>query len=210
MHNCRETKELITELLLDEDTGRPDEILTAELHRCAECRSEFEALNATLRITTRLKDISAPPETYWASYHAKLRQKLVNTNISDSHGPSLIVRLFRSSVRVPTPVAIAAIVVFAVLLPVRTPQQRSSQAPAIVRVPVEVPVVHEKIVTRVVYRDRRSRARSSKRLVNTSTVDGTFAKSRKPRNEDIPSLVGFKPTEEVKLTVIKGGSTNEK
>jgi len=39
----------------------------------------------------------------------------------------------------------------------------------------------------------------------------TFARSQKFPNEDIPpSLTGFKPTEEIKLTVIKGGFPNEK
>jgi hypothetical protein len=48
-------------------------------------------------------------------------------------------------------------------------------------------------------------------MTGASRVNGTFAKSQKPRSEEIPpSLAGFKPTEEVKLTVIKGGSTNEK
>ena len=41
--------------------------------------------------------------------------------------------------------------------------------------------------------------------------DGTFAKSQKPSTAEIPaSLNGFKPADEVKLTVIKGGSPYEK
>jgi hypothetical protein len=96
------------------------------------------------------------------------------------------------------------------LFAIRTARETTAPAPTIVHVPVEVPVFQEKIVTRVVYRERRSSPRSSKQLINAKD-DTTFAKSQKPLSEDIPpSLTGFKPAEEVKFTVIKGGSPNEK
>jgi hypothetical protein len=49
-------------------------------------------------------------------------------------------------------------------------------------------------------------------VIDSSRNDSTLAKSQKPpQNAELPtSLIGFKPTEEVKLTVIKGGSQNEK
>jgi len=69
-------------------------------------------------------------------------------------------------------------------------------------VPFEVPVVQEKIVTRVLYRDRvRKRNESS---TATSVVAKTQNEARPP------ALIGFKPLDEVKLTVIKGGSPDEK
>ena len=70
MHNCKETKERLTELALDEA------VLPAELNKCDECRAEFEALNATLRATSRLRETVAPSEDYWIGYHALLREKL--------------------------------------------------------------------------------------------------------------------------------------
>src|SRR5262249_22130600 len=76
MHNCSETKEQITELLLDGADRRPDEVLSKELRDCAECRSEFDALSATLRVTTRLREAAAPAESYWTGYHARLRQRV--------------------------------------------------------------------------------------------------------------------------------------
>ena len=91
MHNCSEVKEQITELLLDGADCRSDEVLSAELRRCAECRNEFDVLRATLRITKRSREFSAPTEDYWTNYHAKLRQNLVNVNaLSASHKPSRI------------------------------------------------------------------------------------------------------------------------
>ena len=200
MHDCKDTKEQLTELLLDGADWRSDEVLSAALRGCADCRNEFEALNATLRITTRSRELSAPTEDYWTSYHAKLRHKLSNINaLTKPDEPSLVERFFRFSIPVPAPVALALIIAFAVLVPVgiRAARKQTTQTPSVVHVPVEVqiPVVQEKIVTRVVYRERP--ARTSKRTSNAEPrVESTFAK--------------FKPTDEVKLTVIKGGSSYEK
>ena len=216
MHNCGETKEQITEFVLDGADRRPDEVLLAELRACAECRADFNALNATLRVTTRLRETPAPSEAYWSDYHAKLRHKLVNATAPNiqSNGESWLVRLFRASIPVPVPVAAALIIACAVLIPVAiraARRQQPPQAPSIVHMPVATPVVQERIVTRVVYRERRSSARSAKRIVETAKVESIFAKSQKPQNAEIPAtLTGFKPTEEVKLTIIKGGSQNEK
>jgi hypothetical protein len=103
-------------------------------------------------------------------------------------------------------IAGVALTVFAM----RRPEQPAAQPPMIVNVPVEVPVVQEKVVTRVVYRDRYSQSRTSRRAVDGTHTEDTFARSRKPGTEEIPaSLTGFKPTDEIKLTVIKGGVPNE-
>ena len=205
MHNCTETKERLTELVLD---GRPAE----DLNECAECRAEFEALNMTLRMTSRLSETAAPAESYWSGYHARLRQKLA-TAPSPSHaetqrrkeklGPLFeTMRLcVRTTVRVPLPLALAAIITCLALgvFAIRRPEQPVAQPPLLVHVPVEVPVVQEKVVTRVVYRDRRSSIKNSRRTINDAATESTFA-----------SLNGFKPTDEIKLTVIKGGTSYEK
>lgn len=217
MHDCRKTKEQITELVLDGTDDRADEVLSAELRACRDCRAEFEALSATLRITTRLKETAVPAESYWPGYHARLRQKLTNANVSSAHTSrrdSWLIQFFRSSVPVPLPVATALIIACSILVPIaiRTARRPITQAPTIVQVPVEVPVIQEKVVTRVVYRERRSPPGNSQQVINNAAnIGGPFARSQKPRTEDMPaSLIGFKPTEEVKLTVIKGGSANEK
>ena len=81
---------------------------------------------------------------------------------------------------------------------IRAAQQPSPQiqAPVVVHVPVEVPVIKERTVTQIVYRDRQKASKSAKRSAVAPAVENTFAQ--------------FKPTDEVKLTVIKGGSPNEK
>jgi hypothetical protein len=204
MHDCRETKEQITELLLDGIDGRQDEALRTELSRCRECRAEFDALSATLRITTRLREVATPAESYWAGYHARLRQKIHHSDFDAKAQrrkgiPASFFATLRLCVRttvpVPVPLIAAVVLVFAAI--VLGTKQPAPQTPSIVHVPVEVPVVQEKIVTRVVYRERRPPARTTKRPITSEPkVEGTFAK--------------FKPTDEVKLTVIKGGSQYEK
>ena len=205
MHDCRETKEQITELVLDGIDGRQDEVLLTELNSCAECRSEFDALRATLRMTTRLRETAAPAESYWVGYHARLREKIEHSaNGFDAKAqrrkaePTFFLAALRLCVRttvpVPASLIVAVVLAFAAigLIAIQRAKQPASQSPSIVHVPVEVPVIQEKVVTRVVYRERRSSARTSKRTSNTEPkVESTFAK--------------FKPSDEVKLTVIKGG-----
>lgn len=214
MHNCRETKERFTEMVLDGvDYG-------AELDECAECRTELAALNATLRMVRRVSE-TAPDESYWSGYHARLRQKLAtasNTSHAETQrrgeklGPLFATMWLcvRSSIAVPVPLAVAIIIACVALtvFALRPAKQPVAPLPSVVHVPVEVPVVQEKVVTRVVYRDRRSSSSTSRRPINDARAESTFARSRP--SGDIPSLTGFKPTDEVKLTVIKGGFPNEK
>ena len=215
MHNCREMKERLTELVLDEA------VLPAELSRCDECRAEFEALHATLRVTARLRETVAPSEDYWNGYHARLREKLFHAKAQRSKGDpvpffaplrlcgNLLLKFFKSSVPVPIPLGIAAVIVFT-LFALR-PSAAPPQNPIVVQVPVEVPVIHEKTVTQVVYRDRHPSSKHSKRTITAPSSESTFARSQKPQHDELPiNLTGFKPTDEVKLTVIKGGTPNEK
>jgi hypothetical protein len=216
---------------------RSDQAISAELSRCSECRSEFEAMSATLRLTNRLSETAAPAENYWPDYHLKLRQRLVNAQAEtatsrakaqrhkDELGPlfeplrpragtSLFARFLKTSVPVPLPLAVALIIAVALLIPIGMRAARKDvQQPnttTLVRVPVEVPVVQEKIVSRVVYRDRVV-VRATKRVSDATRAESTFAKSQGSQVEPMPaSLSGFKPSDEVKLTVIKGGVPNEK
>jgi hypothetical protein len=225
MHNCSETKDRLIEMVLD---GIDCE---AELDGCAECRTEFATLNATLRMTRRISETVTPPESYWTDYHARLRQKLV-TSAGISHAKaqrwgedakgdraSALRRFFsplrlsvRTAIPVPVPLVVLTILAFAALsiFAVRAARRPVSTNQVVVQVPVEVPVVQEKVITRVVYRDRRSPSTISRRTINNPQAESTFAKSRKPVAEEIPaSLTGFKPTEEIKLVVIKGGAPND-
>jgi hypothetical protein len=214
MHNCSNTKEQMIELLLD-DTDQPRDSLATELHACRECSAEFDSLTATLRITSRLKEMTRASENYWSSYHAGLREKLlcvVDGQRRGGHGGpprrSTLHALLKSSIRVPVPVAAAAVIVCLVVFSLwfRKSEQPASQNPLVVHVPVEVPVIQEKIVTRVVYKERRVQSKNPTRANRNPNVENTFARSETAE----PSLNGFKPADDAKLTVIKRASVYEK
>jgi hypothetical protein len=223
MHNCKETREQLTELLLDGD-GRAERVLDD----CEECRAEFEALAATLRMTARVRETVMPTEDYWIGYHAQLQSKLEGFHAKAQrlrHAKAqreelkpglgfifaslrqplrLCLKTFLRPVPVPLGIAVLAIGLVLALFAIRSAQQ--PQPPIVVQVPVEVPTIQEKVVTQVVYRDRWRVSKPTKRVVSDPTTENIFARSR-----EIPgTLSGFKPTDEVKLTVIKGGSPNEK
>jgi predicted anti-sigma-YlaC factor YlaD len=47
MHNCKATRELFTELLLDGVDHQPDKSLVTELNACPECFEEFGSVKET-------------------------------------------------------------------------------------------------------------------------------------------------------------------
>lgn len=195
MHNCKTIREQLTELLLD-GSDLPAS-LRAELRECAECRQEFRALKETLRLTTQLLETATPPNNFWPGYHARLREKLhaaqqPRIEPGQSRPQSWLTRIFTASIRVPVPVGLALLAIFAFLIfrnRVQPPE------PSIVHVPVEVPVIQEKTVERerVVYRDRPAKRPRQ-------------APAAPARNEPVTAgFEGFVPADEVKLTVLKGG-----
>jgi hypothetical protein len=157
-----------------------------------------------------------PADGYWPAYHARLEEKLLTIRVVDeassdsatfrSQSLAAVKQFFFSSVMVRTPVAASLLLLFAVSLAGLAWHSRTSErtaispsAPAVVHVPVRVPVVQEKIVTRVVYVTRKPGSRSRQTL-----------NRRAPANDaNAFSLLGFKPANDVKLTVIKGGPRDE-
>ena len=202
MHNCKEITERITELLLD--GADPRLSLATQLRECADCRAEFHRLKETLQLTTRLIETAAPPDNYWPGYHARLKERLHAAQqprvepgqYQDERQPSWLMRFFTTSIRVPVPVGLALVLLAAVAF-ISTRGSSVSVVHVPVEVPREVPVVQEKTVTQIVYRERPSRRSKTTRIA--------------PANDAaVASLDGFKPADEVKLTVIKGGTANEK
>jgi len=200
MHNCKKTRERFTELLLD--GADPRAVLGKELRECAECREEFGELSDTLRVTSRLLETATPPESYWPGYHARLKERLraaqqprVAPGQYHVETRWWLTRFFFSSIRVPVPVGLALIAIFglAFVFLLRVPEAEIS----IVHVPVEVPVTQEKTIERIVYRDKQPKKSRRTQLAP-------------PSDASVATLKGFEPAEEVKLTVIKGGSSNEK
>jgi hypothetical protein len=215
MHNCKANRETLIALALNP----PDQTqsLPAELETCAMCREEYAALRNSLRIAGQAKQSALPAESFWPGYHARLRQRLEAASQSavpsyafeEQHLRTRLGNLFTSSVRVPVPVAagllLFLIVSFAFALNSRRPT--NTPPPTVVTKTVEVLVpqetVRERVVTRVVYRERDRR--------QTDGAKANTVAARRNEPAEIPfSLVGFKPANEVKLTIIKGSSRDEK
>ena len=201
MHNCKTTRERLSELLLD--GVDPRTVLARDLRECAECREELGDLSETLRVTTRLIEAATPPNSYWPGYHARLKERLraaqqpriVPGQYDRVNSRSLLSRFFFSSIRVPVPAGLALLLIFglAIFFSFRVSEPELT----LVRVPIEVPVTHERIIERIVYREKQSK--KSRRTAVSVRHDSALA-----------TLQGFKPTDEVKLTVIKGGAANER
>jgi len=218
MHNCKATRERIHELALDGTNGAIAKDLTAELRECQACDREFNAVLETMRLVTRGLNMAAPAESYWPGYHARLEEKLRSAEVTREHKnvATRIGRLFPSFIMVRTPVAAAVLILLALSLvalawTARPPGARpsetvSSQPPSVVHVPVAGPVIREKIVTRVVYRPRNTVVRNGKQTPDAGVSDRSVVKNQATTP---PSLTGFKPTNEIKLTVIKGGLRDE-
>ncbi len=209
MHKCKANRETLIWLALN--LSDQTQSLPAELDRCAACREEYAALRTMLRVVDQTKQSALPAESFWPGYHARLRHRLemglparVASPAAAAH-INLITRLgnlFTSSVRVPIPLA-AALLVFlggSFVFALNSRRSLSAPTPIIVNRTVEVPVIQEKILEKIVTRfvgrerDRRQPASAS-----------ATARRHKESVAEIPiSLVGFKPENEVKLTIIKG------
>jgi hypothetical protein len=212
MHNCKATRETLIARALE--PSHQTQSLAAELETCATCREEYAALRTALRLADQAKQSALPGESFWPGYQARLRQNLIarsqpvgetRTNLI-----TLVRDLFMTSIRVPVPLA-AALLIFlggSLVFALNSRRSISVTPPVIVTKTVEVPVTREtirdKVVTRVVFRDRDRRPSSS------AAVATIKDQQTRPPAEAPISLVGFKPTNEVNLTVIKGSYRDDK
>jgi anti-sigma factor RsiW len=235
MHNCKLTRSSFIDLALGEIEPARATQLRAELNDCPGCHEEYESLRSTLHVSNQALRSAVPGEEFWPGYRTRLHAKLLASPaqqvesaderlaalapISLSSQMWLAIRkLATTSVRVPVPAALALLLVFGVFFFVLRGRQQVNVTPstpvALVNTrKVEVPVIQEKVVTRVVYVEKKGRrstggASQSDRTgipaaPNTVAVTGSNPATAL-------SLVGFEPTNEVKLTVIKGSYKDEK
>lgn len=187
-----------------------------------------EDAGADAELSAMLRKWNAPqPETQAA------RARLLKDFRAVVARPPLWRRAMTASIRVPLPIAACALVAmlaslaavaartFAPLNAQTTPRALST-AP-VVRV-VEVPVVHEKVVTRVVYMEKRESIESLGAPASVSnegevvTIGARAAKpTLGPRDAVEPAsfvtrvdMDDFQPADEVKIRVIKKGNGIEK
>ena len=210
MHNCKHVKKNLVEMASPGWTPSPD-----ELADCPQCREELASLRLTSQIAEAAMQLAQPGESFWAGYHSRLHQRLTNDSpvpvtVRRRSGGAAWLREFATlSIPVPAPLALAtfALVAFSVFFALHS-RTKSSAAPALVpptlvdRI-VEVPVIHEREITRVVYRDRRSVAPQSG--LSYATQLTTARKRDVQATPETESLNGFKPVHEARLTLISGG-----
>ncbi len=235
MHNCKLTRSSFIDLALDEVQPAKSKQLLAELNNCPACRTEYQALRSTLHVSNQALRSALPGEEFWPGYRTRLHSKLLagpaqSRNTAEHFSPSALASpaslnskvwlalrtLATTSIRVPLPAALAVLLIFgAFFLVMRTRGQ--ANAPAVTPVALaetktlEVPVIQEKVITRVVYVEKKSRrSRNGENQSATPGGDNSVAGRSNASNRTALSLAGFKPTDEVKLTVIKGSATEQK
>jgi len=209
MHDRKATRERLTELAGSGEDGQ----LLNELRQCEACNREYASLQSTLRLAEQAMRAAAPADNFWPGYHARLRQSLESASKVDvpsrtaerSGVLASLLAFFTSSIRVPVPIAAILLLVLGatVVFALRSRRSPVTVTPIIVTKTVEVPVIHEKTVTQVVYRKRDRREVASRNANDNPRV---------PRQNEatLASLSGFTPTNEVKLTIIKGSYQDEK
>ncbi|HVQ39386.1 MAG TPA: hypothetical protein VMS31_17740, partial [Pyrinomonadaceae bacterium] len=129
-----------------------------------------------------------------------------------------LVEIFTSSVRVPVPVALGLLLLFGAAVfflrpagPVNVAQSTPlSSSPAPETRTVTVPVVKEKVITRVVYLEKKGRRFRNSAPAGSvpSSLSDSVARARS--DASLGSLAGFKPTDQIRLTITKGSDRDEK
>ena len=217
MHKCNETLRGLIDIAFDEAASGQRSSVAEELSQCDRCSSEYESMLRLLRTVDQRRRAGIPDEGFWIGYNQRLRRRLEDAAIdtTPSHAGwqsarHLAGRLFTTSVRVPVYVAIAVVTLIGVSVIVaihaRTASERGAAPVMVVTKFVEAPVVQERIVTRVVYREHLART------VNRAAKRGD-RKRPNPISDEASvaqSLVGFKPAQDVNLTIIKGSYREQK
>lgn len=219
MHNCKAIKKNLIEEALGQTPSDQNGSLRDEIKQCPACREEFASLCSVLRVADQAIGSALPPETFWPGYQARLRQSLERDS-SLSARPSntgawanlgnLVRRLATASVPVPVAVVLIILIGLSIAFAMQARRQPAAEllsgpAPAVIRT-VEVPLIHERTVTRIVYRDRsRDREERTARIKSKLTDKPNLSLANAPI-----SLIGFRPTSDPKLTIIKGSYRDEK
>ena len=231
MHNCKTTRNSLIDLALDETRASArsteSERLLAELAECSSCRAEYASLRGVLDTVDQATECASPGENFWPGYRTRLRQRIQHAASSAPPAEpiqprtsvwSAVKKIAGASVRIPVPVAAVTLLFFGVAMFVVV--QGRGQAKAEAATPrvvvetktIEVPVVQEKVVTRVVYvaRNRQSIPVQPSQIRDPG-FSSTMAQLPKDALEQAAaSLSGFRPTDQVKLTIIKGSYHDEK
>ena len=225
MHNCKIIRSSLTDLALDEIQPQLKNQLLAELEGCSACQEEYASIRDALRASGQALSLTLPAESFWSGYHGRLVNRIENYSPARprlSWGLRVglgMQKLSTTSVRVPVPVAAAALVLLMGALSFFAWQSRRpvntapAQITSVITRTVEVPVVREKVITQIVYVEKnRGRSRSVPNQPDRAEPAATGLAQANPAAPETTaiSLVGFKPTDQVKLKIMKGSYRDEK
>ena len=210
MHNCKLTRRSFIDLALDEVSPASSLQLPAELKDCQACQDEYAALRSTLHVSNQALRSVLPGEEFWSGYHTRLQSKLLaapqQVNAGEEHSlPHLSLSsqlwlalraMATTSLRVPLPAALALMLLVGasfLVLRSRRPANVTPATPvALVEThTVQIPVIQEKVVTRVVYVEKKGRRSASR----ANPLDRRETSAGDPAARTALSFVGFKPTD---------------
>jgi hypothetical protein len=214
MHDCKCSGLTLTSLAFNEEPSHEEAGLLAEIQACPTCREELISIRNTVRIADDALRAVAPSEDFWPAYHDRLQQRFSSSNeeIEDTlmFLASQWLKPLTFSVRVPLPLAVAMILLLAATSTFSLWQYRREVEPPSLSTSkstdlMEVPLIRQETITRVVYVNRNRRSSAGVKMADTTTRPG-----RTPDDATLAGLSGFKPASEIKLTIIKGTAVDEK
>ena len=230
MHDCRQIRAQLPDLVCDELSPPAATSLRAELEACADCQTEHSALIKLLGAFAEARNATQPAEDFWPGYHARLAARLQQDAPPVAHtqtdaAPRILWRAalrraFTATWRVPAPIAAAVVLALVIVSALAL---RPASAPIVLAAPpqvestvvriVEMPVVQEKIVTRTVYVTRGNGV-AQRRGPQLARAGDKGQTRRDRRDAQGPAaarvaLTGFKPAEDVRLRIIKGSFRHE-
>jgi hypothetical protein len=219
LHSCRRTRDSILDLVFQEKAEPARSLLLSDVEACPWCLEHYLGLEDTLQVFDDAALLAEPDEKAWSAYEARLANKIIASAGEKTVSVARVKRAFRSSIRVPVPIAAGfAVACLASILVLAT-----RQSPArIVEVPgeskttervVEVPVYRERIVTRKVYVDRKpiEPVAENRPIVTDKVIDDRLSRvAQASPAEDGGSithanLTGFQPASDLRIRVIRRG-----
>jgi hypothetical protein len=201
--------------------------LLSEVESCTDCLCEYHSMTETLSVFDQSVAASLPEESYWPEHQAARRQRLDRfaPRAGTAKRESLWKRIFAARLRVPVPIAVAiALALLASSVLALRPSTREAatviQPPVVLASPpkiVEVPVYHEKVVTRTVYVEKKMSEKNQARRP-APAVQPAEARQMARRDEEESgqggfftraNLTDFQPPDEMRIRVIKRSNSDE-
>jgi hypothetical protein len=233
MHDCRTMESKLVDLVFGELDAEETSRLLAEVEACDGCLDEYCSMTGALLVFDKAVEASTPDESYWPRHQAMLHQRLeqITPRPSRPGRDPLWKRIFAA--RLPVPVPIAAALVIALLVSSALALRQSAkeatketttaaaQPPVERQSPpevIEVPVYREKVVTRVVYVEKKARgkAEAGRKAPTTQRNDDATLTARRAEAESVQggffthaNLTDFQPADDMKIRVIKRSNPDE-